>query len=365
MRHRFHSICPYFAMFPESFAEEWIDRLTKPGDTILDPFSGRGTTALSAILMGRRSIACDVNDVAYCLTKAKTDAPTLMSVVKKLRNLELSFTQKRWMRAASELPEFFQCCFSPKTLSQLMYLRAKLDWKKNKTDAMIGALVLGALHGESDKSQSYLSNQMPRTISTKPTYSVNFWKKWDLHPPERDAFSLLIGRAKFRYESGQPKGESMVIHRDMRQLVRLADSLPSPIRCAITSPPYFDTTNFEEDQWLRLWFLGGPPLPTRNRLSRDDRHEVLDNYWSFITDMWRSLCCVISAKGHVVIRISGSKTTPDQVRNRLIGTSRNMPRKLELLSEKVSEIKKRQTNAFRPGTVGCGFEIDCHFQFKN
>ena len=24
-------------------------------------------------------------------------------------------------------------------------------------------------------------------------------------------------------------------------------------------PPYLDVTHFEEDQWLRLWFLGGPP----------------------------------------------------------------------------------------------------------
>src|SRR5258705_2335387 len=42
--------------------------------------------------------------------------------------------------------------------------------------------------------------------------------------------------------------------------------------CVITSPPYLDVTNFEEDQWLRLWFLGGPPYPTRHRLASDDRH---------------------------------------------------------------------------------------------
>ena len=54
MRHRFHSICPYFAMFPESFAEYWIAALTKPSDLVLDPFSGRGTTATCALLMDRR-----------------------------------------------------------------------------------------------------------------------------------------------------------------------------------------------------------------------------------------------------------------------------------------------------------------------
>ena len=37
MRHRFHALCPYFAMFPESFAENWIKRLTRPKDIVLDP----------------------------------------------------------------------------------------------------------------------------------------------------------------------------------------------------------------------------------------------------------------------------------------------------------------------------------------
>lgn len=43
-------------------------------------------------------------------------------------------------------------------------------------------------------------------------------------------------------------------------LPRLVDA--GSVRCVITSPPYLDVTNFEEDQWLRLWFQGGPPKPT-------------------------------------------------------------------------------------------------------
>src|SRR5258708_4111977 len=77
MRHRFHSLCPYFAMFPETFAEYWIKKLTKPEETVLDPFSGRGTTALTALLCGRNAISSDVNDVAGCLTQAKPTPPSL------------------------------------------------------------------------------------------------------------------------------------------------------------------------------------------------------------------------------------------------------------------------------------------------
>ena len=77
MRHRFHSMCPYFAMFPESFAQKWISELTSDNDIVLDPFCGRGTTPFCAVEMGRRAIASDVNDVAVCLTRAKTAAPSL------------------------------------------------------------------------------------------------------------------------------------------------------------------------------------------------------------------------------------------------------------------------------------------------
>ena len=59
MRNRFLSLCPYFAMFPESFAETWIERLTSPGQVVLDPFCGRGTTPFQAVLMNRRAIGVD------------------------------------------------------------------------------------------------------------------------------------------------------------------------------------------------------------------------------------------------------------------------------------------------------------------
>ena len=68
MRHRFHSLCPYFAMFPESFAEKWIGQLTTTGETVLDPFAGRGTAPFQALLMGRNAIAGDTNPVAYCVS---------------------------------------------------------------------------------------------------------------------------------------------------------------------------------------------------------------------------------------------------------------------------------------------------------
>ena len=40
----------YMAMFPPALPHYFIRRFTKPGDIVLDPFSGRGTTAVKAMV---------------------------------------------------------------------------------------------------------------------------------------------------------------------------------------------------------------------------------------------------------------------------------------------------------------------------
>jgi hypothetical protein len=348
-------------MFPETFAKKWIDRLTVPGDVVLDPFSGRGTTALTAVLAGRRSIATDVNDVAYCLTKAKTQAPALRQIQNRVGYLRRSFNAKEWSRRTTRMEEFFRVAYSETTLAQLLFFRERLRWKESRVDCMIAALVLGSLHGESQRSTRYLSNQMPRTISTKPRYSVKFWQRHGLVAPERDVFDTICAQARYRYESPLPVGKSTVFHADMRKLPWFTSSLDDPITCVITSPPYLDVTNFEEDQWLRLWFLGGPPYPTTNRISRDDRYSGRTEYWSFISDMWRSLGALLAPKAHVVIRIGSRTESPASLKKSLIGCAILSKRKVTLTSLRVSQIRNRQTRSFRPGARGCLVETDFHF----
>ncbi len=362
MRNRFYSLCPYFAMFPEGFAEKWINELTTPGDLVVDPFCGRGTTPFQALLMGRNALAGDINPVAYCLTAAKTRGPSLSTVRRRIGELEDDYEARQWRPRIRKLPEFFEHAYDPRTLSQLLYLRHVLQWRRRRSDTMIAALVLGALHGESEKSPSYLSAQMPRTISTKPAYSVRFWDKHGYSPPERDVFELLKRQAKYRYASPLPRLRGQVELADFRDLPRFGSVRRSEARCIITSPPYLDITNFEEDQWLRLWFLGGPPHPTRNRISRDDRHELASSYWRMVADFWRTAGYLLARRGHVVIRMAGKRLSADCVVQGLTGCAAVAGREVSLVSWEESEIPRRQTDAFRPGSVGVRFEVDTVFE---
>jgi hypothetical protein len=361
MRHRLHALCSYFAMFPEAFAEQWLAKLSKPGDLVLDPFCGRGTLPFQALLMDRRAIGCDTNPVAYCISKAKTNVPSQWRVLRRIQELEESFGRRTVRREVEQLPTFFRYAYDADTLHQIVFLRSQLRHRISLVDGMIAALVLGSLHGEADKSDRFLSNQMPHTISTKPEYSIRFWRKRRQRAPKRDAFELLRRQAEYRYESAPPKERGLILHTDMRELPRFAERFEGPVRCVVTSPPYFDVTNYAEDQWLRVWFLGGPPEPKKQEFSRDDRHGNIDQYWIMLADMWRALSLVLDKNANVVIRLGATRIRPERLVAGLEGVAKVANRRIRLVDSCVSEIVKRQTESFRPGSKGCRVEVDCHF----
>lgn len=53
------------AAFPEALPEWFVRLFTQPGDIVLDPFIGSGTTAVAALQLGRQFVGIDVNE-AYC-----------------------------------------------------------------------------------------------------------------------------------------------------------------------------------------------------------------------------------------------------------------------------------------------------------
>jgi DNA methylase len=357
MRHPFHAMCPYFAMFPEAFAEKWISELSEPGDVVLDPFAGRGTTPFQAILMARVGIGVDINPVAACLNLAKLRAPTRETVLRRLRELQQGYSPQGWQAKTAEMSPFFNLAYDRATLGQLLYLRESLVWRARRADSLLAALVLGALHGEV-RSLRYLSNQMPRTISTKPNYSVRFWQQRGLLPPRRDAFEVLRSAVDFRYASGVPSTRGKAYFGDMRNLPREWSGPPASL--VVTSPPYGALTSYEEDQWLRLWFLGGPERPSRSRITRDDRRSTLVDYWRFIGDFWRVVGQVLRPDAHVVVRMGASGIDAGELERQLVGSLVMSPRSATVISAKVSEIQRRQTRSFRPGSRGCVYEIDLH-----
>jgi DNA modification methylase len=69
--HRFYR---YPARFSPTFARACINAFTQPGDIVLDPYMGGGTTVVEAHLLGRRAIGSDLNSLAVFVARAKVSA---------------------------------------------------------------------------------------------------------------------------------------------------------------------------------------------------------------------------------------------------------------------------------------------------
>ena len=72
----------HFATMPPALAERCIKAGSKPGDTVLDPFGGAGTTGLVADRLNRSAILCELNPnyAALANTRIKEDAPLFSEV---------------------------------------------------------------------------------------------------------------------------------------------------------------------------------------------------------------------------------------------------------------------------------------------
>ena len=84
-------MCSYLASFPAALTHAFIARYSRPGDVVLDPFSGRGTTPLQACAEGRIGVGNDLNPFAHLLTAAKVEPATRAQAATRLAQLRLAW----------------------------------------------------------------------------------------------------------------------------------------------------------------------------------------------------------------------------------------------------------------------------------
>ena len=207
--HPFHPMCSYLASFPAALAHAFIARYSRPGDVVLDPFAGRGTTPLQAAAEGRIGVGNDLNPFAHLLTASKVepasagrgaDAPRPAAAGVAGRRPGLARTARRRSRpdprggGPEAVPAEVAIAFHPRTFAQLLYLRDALDLT-DRVDRFLAAAITGILHG---KSASYLSDLMPNTFSMAPRYVRDFAARTGFQAAERNVFDCL-GR-----EAGPP-----------------------------------------------------------------------------------------------------------------------------------------------------------------
>jgi hypothetical protein len=300
---RWAGVGPYYAMFPVAFADEVVQSYTRPRQTILDPFAGRGTAVFSAVTHGRAAIGIEINPVGYVYTAAKLGAATREAVERRLDELGDRATQ--FKEEAAELPSFFHHCFTRRVRMFLLAARADLNWRQRKVDRTVMALLLIYLHG---KTGAALSNQFRQTKSMSPQYAMRWWKERKLNPPDVDPVSFLKSRVAWRYARGVPEAKNGHIYlgNSIKHLPRLhhkiMDGSLAKASLLFTSPPYCAVTNYHYDQWLRLWQLGGPPNALRNGNGRSGKFEGREAYRKMLEQVFTAAVPLLTREATIYVR---------------------------------------------------------------
>jgi DNA modification methylase len=295
-----HGLHPYPAKFIPHIPRELIREFSSPGDTVLDPMCGSGTTLVEAALAGRNAIGVDLNPVAALISSAKTailkpsDFVMLQDLINRLKTLNTRVEQpasRLGLAYSVALPNF----------------RNRSHWFDDHV-----SIELAAARQEIQKVPS----EVARTIALcaysamiVAVYRQESETRWVAKPkeiPHGDVFVRLINKLRDSLERNADYRRATAI----RPLVVRADARYLPIRpesidLIVTSPPYANSHDYYLYNKLRLFWLGydvGPvqdaEIGSRNKHS--DLKLDIDHYLLNMGAVLREAQRVLRSSGKAV-----------------------------------------------------------------
>ena len=297
---RWYGLGRWYAMFPSSFARDAIMNLSHPGETVLDPFCGRGIAPFAASVLGRASVGIDIHPLAWLWTSAKlSPEPNMDRLLDRLAQIA------RAARTADRRARnrFERMAWSPNVRAFLRAARRELDWQDSVTDRTLMAFV--ALHAQ-DKYGAGLSNQLSPTLAYSPSYAIQWWiKRGFLKPPPVDPSVFLTDRIARRYKHGIPDQEVGTAHLgDSREVLRSADPMGAGL--LVTSPPYRGMTDYWNEHWIRLWLLG---YDAHKNWKRSARQNGTQDYRALVASVFREAQRHVKLGAAVLVRCDQRRDT--------------------------------------------------------
>ena len=254
--HSLHEVS-YRACFKPQLPRFFIERLTEVGQTVYDPFSGRGTTALEAALLGRVPVACDVNPVSRILLEARLTPPTLADIAIRLNQIPWS--------DCGELREDLLVFFHRDTLRELSALRRYLISRTasrllDDVDRWLRMVAVNRLTGHSPGFFSVYTLPPNQAVSIDAQIKINARRQQV--PPRRNVAQLIL--AKSRSLLADATDTQLREIKSLRPRATLITSSASTtpelqtgsVDLVVTSPPFLDVVDYAGDNWLRCWFCG-------------------------------------------------------------------------------------------------------------
>ena len=296
--HSLHEVS-YRACFKPQLPRFLVERLTRPGDRVYDPFMGRGTTPLEAALLGRRPAGCDVNPLSEILVESRLEPPMSADVARRLQRIDLS----RQVEVREDLAVFYH----PSTLAEICSLRSylrerALDNRVDAIDRWIRMVAVNRLTGHSPGFFSVYTLPPNQAVSVDVQRKINAARQQV--PPRRDVRAIILSKTRSLLADCDD-----LTRETLRQVRREAQFLTGPangtaslanesVDLVVTSPPFLDVVDYAGDNWLRCWFCDIDPASVRITIAKK-----LEAWKQAMADVFLELYRVVRPGGYVAFEV--------------------------------------------------------------
>jgi hypothetical protein len=289
----------YRACFKPQLPRFFIERLTRPGERVYDPFMGRGTTPLEAALLGRVPMANDANPLSLVMAGPRLRPPALPQVEARLREIPLD--------QPADVPDGLLAFYHPETLRAISSLkRYLLDRRASGTrddlDDWICMVSLNRLTGHSNGFFSVYTLPPNQAVSVKSQLKINERRKQV--PSQRDVVKLILKKSRqlLGDVDGAARDRLAGVASQALLLTGPAHATPQipsdSVSLVVTSPPFLNVVQYATDNWLRCWFLG----IDANKVAMTTPRKVSD-WQAAMTEVFRELRRVLKPGGHIAFEV--------------------------------------------------------------
>jgi DNA modification methylase len=259
-----HGLHSFAAKFPPQLADWGIRRYSRPGETVLDPMVGSGTTLVEARLLGRDALGADIDPLARLIARVKATPlpPELLEAATSalLADVEADVADLRRARADGvpfgdafpevAIPDFpnRDYWFLPSVSEELALLRRRIDAVEPSTLREFFYVVFSALI--ITKSSTSVANV--RDLAHSRPHRVE-----PRQPPNVPrAFQQRLARLRRGIlDFGQRCDHATalrIVGDDARRLPLEDDS----VDLVFTSPPYVNAIDYPRAHKFSLHWLG-------------------------------------------------------------------------------------------------------------
>jgi hypothetical protein len=289
--HSLHEVS-YRACFKPQLPRFFIERLTKPGDRVYDPFMGRGTTLLETALLGRVPLGCDINPLSKILIEPRLCPPRIEAIAARLKAIDF--------QAEKNVPNDLLVFYHRETLEQICslknyFLRCEKNGTLDPIDRWIQMVAVNRLTGHSPGFFSVYTLPPNQAVSINVQKKIN--QKRGQSPVKKNVSQLIFKKTRALLADGtiQPPPESLLLTSHANDTPQLPDNSVSLV---VTSPPFLDVVDYAQDNWLRSWFCGIDPRKVKITMAR----KVTD--WAkAMEQVFRELERVLKPGGHVAFEV--------------------------------------------------------------